>query len=247
MLENIAKRLINIAPQYGAAVWAVLCRPVSETTERAKRPGLVVDALAFWLISQVLDFIVRLLIFAKTPNTTLYMISRALQEVSVLVGVSLAFTLAAVISGARMPVRVVLVAYALISAAALPVQTLLKTAMYAPILATSEELFQEIGNLIFSCSGLESLAEKLTAFQQALQAGDPLVMALVAYYVVVGLFMFSVTLVYTIAFLRALGRLSGATGLRHWALSVLGLLFSGLVLTVVLTSAWMIGRGTGAC
>ncbi|MEO0428398.1 MAG: hypothetical protein AAF160_13270 [Pseudomonadota bacterium] len=247
MLGEASERIAGLLPRYGQAVWSILRRPVSETAARAAEPSLTVDALAFWCISVFIEFVARLMFFALPADQTLYVISRGLVELVVLLGMALSFAGAAWLFRRPVPVYAVMAAICLLWAAALPVMTVLNGAIYATMIVISPELFHEIGQFLFSCTSAESLVREIAALQTALIGRSAGVIALGIAQLAIGAALFLICAVYTISFFRVLGQLGGAGGLRLLGIVAVGVVLGVLTLSLSASFGWMLGRGTGAC
>ena len=48
MIENIAKRILEVLPRYGSTFWTLLAHPVAEVAPRSRDGKMVWDAVLFW-------------------------------------------------------------------------------------------------------------------------------------------------------------------------------------------------------
>lgn len=247
MLADLAERVANVVPRYGAAVWAILSRPVSETLPRAGDPRLTTDALVFWAISVIFYLVVKLLIYDVGVDETRYFVSRMLGELIALIALTLAFALATRIFRASVPVHAVLAAVALFTAAVFPVTTVVMGANAVIWLAMSPDLFHEFGRFLFSCTTGESFVGAMSGVRDGMAAGGLLAIGLTFIQAVFVACMITVWVVYGVAFFRVIGRLAGARGARLAGIAVSGLLLGFLALLFVQAFDWAIGQGMGGC
>jgi hypothetical protein len=170
-------------------------------------------------------------------------------EVATLLALSFAFFLATRLLARPVAFHAVLSAMALTWGAALPLLAMLGTAIYGAVIFLSPAFFETMRLFLLSCAGPEALWAEYMTLWRRMTGGDiePVALVVIMFQLMMGLGLVVVCTVYTVAFLRSLGRIGQAGTGRLVAIALTGIVLGSVALAMTSSFGWMIGRGMQAC
>ncbi len=246
-IGKLGARLAGLLPRYPGLVWAILAAPVEEVAARVRQGGLAPDATAFWAISATLASIVSYIAYARSADEAVYFAAFLLNEGAVLACLSLAAFWSARIVGGRLRIGQSLTATAYVWGAVLPVHALLVLVLFAIVETASLPLQAIMVDARSGCGEIASVLDIWAQVEAAYDAAPRRAMLAAGAYVALSLPLFAVYAVYGVAFLRAMRRAAGLSLARFCAFVVLfAVLGVGAVALGEAFGLVLLG-GAGAC
>jgi hypothetical protein len=207
LIENIAKRILEVLPRYGSTLWALSTHPVAEVTPRSQDGKLVWDAVLFWAVSMTIFQLTRFIAFSPNADPVLFFVAGGIGSVVQLLLVSLAFFGVGRLFGAQYDLGNFIIATACIHGVVLPLEAVLAIGLFGITRIMDEGLFQLAINSFNGCGQVVTLPELQGKLDALVQGAPARMLWLVFLYLLMYLLFLALLIGYTVAYFRVLARL----------------------------------------
>ncbi|AVO38026.1 hypothetical protein [Pukyongiella litopenaei] len=222
MIDQIAARVAEVLPRYGATLWALARHPVIEVVPRSRAGTGVWDAVLFWSVSVAIFLMTRYIAFSSGSDFALFFVARGIASIVQLLLVSLVFFQVWRLFGTRRPLGSFIIATACIHGVVLPIEAVVSLGSVGIARIIDEDLFRMMVNSFNGCGQVMSLGKMQGSLQAAFDDDMSRQLWLSLAYMLATLPLLAVLAVYGVAYLRVLLRLAAAGWWRRAAMILLG-------------------------